>query len=154
MATQSSIPAWRIPWTEEPGGLPSLGSQSLARLSDGTATAGCHILFPGRMALCLVSFFCVLLALAQSDRREPGLKGQTSPWQRELIRASGGTGVGQQSGRERTGMELSDQAGGSHPDGPRLSRPPRPPWLSWLSPPGSPHPAPLVSLAALFTTLA
>ena len=27
MATHSSILAWRIPWTEEPGGLPSLGSQ-------------------------------------------------------------------------------------------------------------------------------
>ena len=27
MATHSSNPAWRIPWTEEPGGLQSLGSQ-------------------------------------------------------------------------------------------------------------------------------
>ena len=27
MATQSSILAWRIPWTEEPGRLPSMGSQ-------------------------------------------------------------------------------------------------------------------------------
>ena len=27
MATHSSIPAWRIPWTEEPGGLESMGSQ-------------------------------------------------------------------------------------------------------------------------------
>ena len=27
MATHSSIPAWRIPWTEEYGGLQSLGSQ-------------------------------------------------------------------------------------------------------------------------------
>ena len=27
MATHSSILAWRIPWTEEPGGLPSKGSQ-------------------------------------------------------------------------------------------------------------------------------
>ena len=26
MATYSSILAWRIPWTEEPGGLQSLGS--------------------------------------------------------------------------------------------------------------------------------
>ena len=26
MATLSSIPAWRIPWTEEPGGLQSMGS--------------------------------------------------------------------------------------------------------------------------------
>ena len=27
MATHSSIPDWRIPWTEEPGGLQSMGSQ-------------------------------------------------------------------------------------------------------------------------------
>ena len=27
MATHSSIHAWRIPWTEEPGGLQSMGSQ-------------------------------------------------------------------------------------------------------------------------------
>ena len=27
MATYSSILAWRIPWTEEPGGLQSIGSQ-------------------------------------------------------------------------------------------------------------------------------
>ena len=28
MATQSSILAWRIPWTEEPRGLRSMGSES------------------------------------------------------------------------------------------------------------------------------
>ena len=36
MATHSSVPAWRIPWTQEPGGLCSTGSQSqtgLKRLS-------------------------------------------------------------------------------------------------------------------------
>ena len=27
MATHSGILAWRIPWTEEPGGLQSMGSQ-------------------------------------------------------------------------------------------------------------------------------
>ena len=27
MATHSSILAWRIPWTEQPGGLQSMGSQ-------------------------------------------------------------------------------------------------------------------------------
>ena len=27
MATRSSILAWEIPWTEEPGGLQSMGSQ-------------------------------------------------------------------------------------------------------------------------------
>ena len=32
MATYSSILAWRIPWTEEPGGLQSIGSQSQTQL--------------------------------------------------------------------------------------------------------------------------
>ena len=27
MANQSSIPAWKIPWTEEPGGLQFMGSK-------------------------------------------------------------------------------------------------------------------------------
>ena len=29
MVTHSSILAWKIPWTEEPGGLQSIGSQEL-----------------------------------------------------------------------------------------------------------------------------
>ena len=33
MATHSSILAWRIPWTEEPDGLQSIGSQRDTRLS-------------------------------------------------------------------------------------------------------------------------
>ena len=33
--THSSILAWRIPWTEEPGGLQSMGSQ---RVGDNRAT--------------------------------------------------------------------------------------------------------------------
>ena len=28
-ATHSSILAWRVPWTEEPGGLQSMGSQEV-----------------------------------------------------------------------------------------------------------------------------
>ena len=35
MATHSIILAWRIPWTEEPGGLQSIGvAKSRTRLSD------------------------------------------------------------------------------------------------------------------------
>ena len=34
MATHSSTLAWKIPWTEEPGRLQSMGSQSQTRLSD------------------------------------------------------------------------------------------------------------------------
>ena len=37
LATHSSILAWRIPWTEEPGGLQSMGLQSRTRLSDFTS---------------------------------------------------------------------------------------------------------------------
>ena len=34
MATQSSVLAWEIPWTEEPGGLQSMVLQSQIRLSN------------------------------------------------------------------------------------------------------------------------
>ena len=34
MATHSSILAWEIPWTEEPGGLQSVGSQGRTQLRD------------------------------------------------------------------------------------------------------------------------
>ena len=40
MATHSSVPAWRIPGTGEPGGLPSMGSQRISQdLSDLAAVA-------------------------------------------------------------------------------------------------------------------
>ena len=38
MAIHSSTLAWKIPWTEEPDGLQSMGSQSRTRLSDFTFT--------------------------------------------------------------------------------------------------------------------
>ena len=38
MATHSSVLAWRIPWTEEPGGLQSKGSESQTWLSNSTHT--------------------------------------------------------------------------------------------------------------------
>ena len=34
MATHSSVLAWRIPWTEEPSRLSSMGLQSQTQLSD------------------------------------------------------------------------------------------------------------------------
>ena len=34
IATHSSILAWRIPWTGEPGGLQSMGSQSRSQFSN------------------------------------------------------------------------------------------------------------------------
>ena len=40
MAAHSSIFAWKIPWTAQPGRLPSLGSQSQTWLSDFTILLG------------------------------------------------------------------------------------------------------------------
>ena len=37
MATHSSILVWKIPWTEEPGGLPSVESQRDTTERQGTA---------------------------------------------------------------------------------------------------------------------
>ena len=44
MAAHSSTLAWKIPWTEEPGRLQSMGSQSQTRLSDFTFTFHFHAL--------------------------------------------------------------------------------------------------------------
>ena len=41
MATHSSILVWRIPWTEEPGGLQSMGSQRIGH--DGAAEHSCML---------------------------------------------------------------------------------------------------------------
>ena len=47
IATHSSILAWEIPWTEEPGGLQSMGSQRVEHDSAPTmkGTSQCKILF-------------------------------------------------------------------------------------------------------------
>ena len=42
MATHSSTLAWKIPWTEEPGKLQSMGSQSQTQLKDFTFTSQFH----------------------------------------------------------------------------------------------------------------
>ena len=44
MAPHSSTLAWKIPWTEEPGRLQSMGSLSRTRLSDFTFTLHFHAL--------------------------------------------------------------------------------------------------------------
>ena len=61
MATHSSILAWEIPLTEEPGGLQSLGSQkSLTWLSDYTTT-NClstqRVCFRGSLTICVLASF-------------------------------------------------------------------------------------------------
>ena len=47
MATHSSVLAWRIPGTGEPGGLPSLGSQSQTRLKQLSSSSSSKITADG-----------------------------------------------------------------------------------------------------------
>ena len=50
MTTHSSTLAWEILWTEEPGGLQSIGSQSWARLSDSHTHAQLFIAVCGLLS--------------------------------------------------------------------------------------------------------
>ena len=52
MATHSSIHAWKIPWTEEPGGLQSMGSQ---RTGHNWATS-LHLMLTARSLIRLFSY--------------------------------------------------------------------------------------------------
>ena len=51
VATHSSILAWRIPWTEEPGGLPSTGSQRVGHDWSDLVRAHTHTHTPFTLAL-------------------------------------------------------------------------------------------------------
>ena len=53
MATHSSTLAWKIPWTEKPGRLQSMGSQSQTRLSDFTSL---YLLFEENIIKITVTF--------------------------------------------------------------------------------------------------
>ena len=65
IATHPSILAWKIPWTEEPGRLQSVGSQSRTRLSNFTFTFF-HQSSPLAFYLSLSSIFTVSNCLTSS----------------------------------------------------------------------------------------
>ena len=92
MATHSSILAWRIPWTEKPGGLQSIGSQRVrqAEVTQQAGTQGCsqikydsvykgeinssyvlsHFLY---ILLCVFIFVCLFCCATQHARSsQPG----------------------------------------------------------------------------------
>ena len=113
MATHSSILAWKIPWTEEPDGLQSNGSQSQTWLNMSTES----------IVLVLVSVFSSVFSLtfwcleqsrhsnhcwANGDKSQRPVSLEQSEWERESC------GWGQREGR----MEL----GGWGVDGMRLCR--------------------------------
>ena len=53
MATYSSILAWRIPWTEEAGGLQSIGSQRIRH--DSAAKQQHKKMYNIKLCVCLFS---------------------------------------------------------------------------------------------------
>ena len=60
MATHSSILAWRIPWTEEPGRLQSIGSQRVRHNWSDLAKNGSYILgWPKSLGFSITSYFMV-----------------------------------------------------------------------------------------------
>ena len=59
MATHSSVPAWRIPGTAEPGGLPSLGSHRVVHDWSDLAAAAAAALWAGH-SFCIVSVTSVV----------------------------------------------------------------------------------------------
>ena len=78
IATHSSILAWRIPWTEEPGGLQSMGLQ---RVSDTTDWLSTHYLF-----LCCKAIIDQVVIGIHFER--PGLHSSLSRfWMSQWFRA-------------------------------------------------------------------
>ena len=55
MATHSSVLAWRIPGTGEPGGLPSMGSRRVGH--DGSDSAAAAEYYLASMCFCFYNFF-------------------------------------------------------------------------------------------------
>ena len=51
IATHSSILSWRIPWTEEPGGVQSMGSQGVGPHEE-TECTGVHVYMHTHIMVC------------------------------------------------------------------------------------------------------
>ena len=62
MATQSSILAWRIPWTEEPGGPWSMGSQRVGHTTSDSALSTSLVFLSGGSSLAVVCRFLITMA--------------------------------------------------------------------------------------------
>ena len=85
MAIHSSILAWRIPWTEEPGGLQSIASES----GTNEATEHASILFHYGLSQnieytlgpCCLTTLYVINCVCQSQPPSPSLPYLPPPWQ-------------------------------------------------------------------------
>ena len=87
MATHSSIPAWEIPWTEEPGGLQAVGLQRLNN-SFIIANFSPPLLeyYAKEVAICFFSFIICLttfLATKPKTRAKPQCNQELNPINKE-----------------------------------------------------------------------
>ena len=118
MATRSSVLAWRIPGTGEPGGLPSLGSQSRTRLKplSSSSSSSCYSglgiptsRFPNRLCGALQTNLHIVLPSFQC------LPAATRSGQR-AFRCGGDSGAAaHQSSRARRPRLPSRASGGGRP---------------------------------------
>ena len=112
LATHSRILAWRVPWTEEPGGPQSMGLQSRTRLEESTPQG-----MPG------------LWSTVRPSSEDSGFGVGVVPlYSRTLLgRAAGGGGAalrspGADSDRGGQIWNQTRMSGGSHPGQPSLPR--------------------------------
>ena len=79
IATHSSIVAWKIPWTEEPGGLQSMGLQRVghdwAKSNVGSVKKGPDLEYSGVIGPVLV------IAVVRSMAETLVVYGETCPWE-------------------------------------------------------------------------
>ena len=76
MATHSSVLAWRIPGTGEPGGLPSMGSHRVGHNWSDLAAAGSREF--------LDFFFFLVTSCGMQDLPQPEIKPRPLHWEHNL----------------------------------------------------------------------
>ena len=81
MATHSGILAWRIPWTEEPGGLQSMGSQRVRR---DLLTYHCNAEYMGSIPGLRTKIPCALFAVRPKNHQPTRNKSQDFSFHREF----------------------------------------------------------------------
>ena len=81
MATHSSTLAWKIPWTEKPGRLQSVGSQSQTRLSEMVK----YLELVGYCWLFAISF-TLLLYMEKEMATHSSILAWKIPWMEEPCR--------------------------------------------------------------------
>ena len=106
MATHSSIPAWRIPWTEEPGGLQSMEFKSQTELSNICLFLGLYMYMASLVAHTVKNLLIMqetwVRSLGGEDPLEKGMATHSSilawriPWTEQLGRL-------QSTGSQRVG---------------------------------------------------